>query len=153
MGEVLGNIKSQSALEYIITYSWAILIIGVVVGLLYFYGFISLSLRPSACAINGSVLCEDSMIGINVHSGAYLVGMLLTNTNQYPISNPTINVSLDGYNSGKVVCSNSVVPAGGAFLCMVRLPTSKLSIGEYIKPAIYLQAGNCALSNAFIVNG
>ncbi|MEM0202323.1 MAG: YncE family protein, partial [Candidatus Micrarchaeaceae archaeon] len=49
--------------------------------------------------------------------------------------------------------SNSVVPAGGAFLCMVRLPTSKLSIGEYIKPAIYLQAGNCALSNAFIVNG
>ena len=149
----LGKIKAQSALEYIITYSWAILIIGVIVGLLYFYGFVSLSLRPSGCTINGGFFCEDSMVGMYMHNGEYLVGMLLTNTNQYPISNPTINVSYDGYSSGGSICDNAVIPAGGAFLCVAEIPSNKISLGEYVKPTIYLQAGNCALSSAYVING
>ncbi|MGC8538146.1 MAG: YncE family protein [Candidatus Micrarchaeia archaeon] len=149
----MGKNKAQSAVEYIITYSWAILIIGIAVGLLYFYGFISLGLRPTGCIINGSFFCEDSMVGMYTHNGEYLVGMLLTNTNQYPISNPTINVSYDGYSSGGSICDNAVIPAGGTFLCVVKIPSNKLSIGQYVKPTIYLQAGNCALSSSYIVNG
>ncbi|EQD57043.1 hypothetical protein B2A_05001, partial [mine drainage metagenome] len=148
-----GSTRGQSAVEYVITYSWAILIIGIIIGLLYFYGFMSLALRPTGCTINGNLYCEDSMLGMYTHNGAYVMGVLMTNTNQYPISNPTINVSYNGYNSGKAECIDGMVPPGGAFLCIVNLPTNKLSIGEYIKPTVHIQAGNCALSKAYLING
>ena len=43
--------KGQSALEYLITYGWAILIIAVVVSLLYFFVAVPSSVVPNSCCI------------------------------------------------------------------------------------------------------
>jgi len=66
--------KAQSAMEYLMTYGWAILIIAVVLGALFSLGVFSGSnLLGSACVAGSGYLCQapiyshsDSYIGVTV---------------------------------------------------------------------------------------
>ena len=50
--------KSQSAMEYLMTYGWAILIILIAVGALFYLGVFSPS-TPSTCTATAPITCAD----------------------------------------------------------------------------------------------
>ncbi|MGB9703770.1 MAG: hypothetical protein ACPLXS_03650, partial [Candidatus Micrarchaeales archaeon] len=69
--------KSQAAMEYLMTYGWAILIIALVVGVLYSLGVFNPS-SPSYCVFSGEVfLCQS----FSIDSEGYLS---LTLTSNHP---------------------------------------------------------------------
>ena len=53
--------KAQSAMEYLITYGWAILIIAVVLGVLFQLGVFNLSL-PNECMAYSGYYCQNSTL-------------------------------------------------------------------------------------------
>lgn len=56
-------VKSQSAMEYLMTYGWSILIIAVVLGTLYTLGvFSAFNLGPSTCVSSTGFLCQNPTI-------------------------------------------------------------------------------------------
>jgi hypothetical protein len=75
--------KTQSAMEYLMTYGWAILIIALVVGVLYTLGlFNPSSMAPSYCVFNGGAfLCKN----FSISSSGYL-SLTLISTIPAPIN-------------------------------------------------------------------
>ncbi|MBL7148187.1 MAG: LamG domain-containing protein [Nanoarchaeota archaeon] len=58
------NKKSQSAMEYLMTYGWAILIILIAIGALFYLGVFSPS-TPSVCQVQAPFVCSDFIVGSN----------------------------------------------------------------------------------------
>jgi len=69
--------KSQAAMEYLMTYGWAILIISLAVGVLYSLGLFNPSaMAPSYCVFNGGgFVCKN----FSISSGGYLSLTLISN--------------------------------------------------------------------------
>ncbi|VVC04453.1 Uncharacterised protein [Candidatus Burarchaeum australiense] len=85
--------KGQNATEFLLTYSWAIIVVAVVIGLLAYLGFSNLnSYEPERCAFAGSALtCNGNYLGN--HAGS--VGNVLTLR--------SLNIS-NNYNKPVVIC-------------------------------------------------
>ena len=58
------ELKAQSAMEYLMTYGWAILIIAVVIGVLFQSRFFSPSL-PTSCLSSTPYLCRNPVLNAN----------------------------------------------------------------------------------------
>ena len=72
--------KAQSAMEYLMTYGWAILIIAVVLGALFSLGvFSGNSLLGNACIAQSGFLCQNP---IYLHSNGNIAVQLGQNTGQ-----------------------------------------------------------------------
>jgi len=57
------SIKSQSAMEYLMTYGWAILLIAIVLAALFSLGvFSSSSLIGTACVASSGFLCQSPLL-------------------------------------------------------------------------------------------
>jgi hypothetical protein len=96
------NRKSQSALEYMMTYGWAILIIVIVAGVLYSLGIFS----PSSST--GTTITGFSDFGVNgqcIQGGA--LQLQITNGIGYPINVTRINTT--GSNGQSVTINTSVL--------------------------------------------
>lgn len=131
--------KSQAALEFLMTYGWAILVVLVAVGALAYFGVLSPdALFPNKCTLADGIVCLDH----NVES--YRVIIVLKNARGEPITINKIVVSgnsqecLDNQsialnNNEKVVftiteCSNGL--SGARFDGMINVtyvPEDKLS--------------------------
>jgi hypothetical protein len=69
----LKRVKAQSAMEYLMTYGWAILIIAVVLGVLFSLGiFNGNNLLPSACTAYQGYYCTSPVMTYNVNNYAQL---------------------------------------------------------------------------------
>ena len=96
------NRKSQSALEYMMTYGWAILIIVIVAGVLYSLGIFT----PSSST--GTTITGFSDFGVNgqcIQGGA--LQLQITNGIGYPINVTRINTT--GSNGQSVTINTSVL--------------------------------------------
>jgi len=109
--------KSQAALEFLTTYSWAFLVIIIMVGALAYFGVLSPSkLLPDRCNFGSEVTCnKDSMVVRNVatgvsaidddtseagNSGAYTVNMRLKNSVGVPIRVTDATATTDTMGAG-----------------------------------------------------
>ncbi|MEM3841687.1 MAG: hypothetical protein QXN59_03275 [Candidatus Micrarchaeaceae archaeon] len=61
------KMQAQSAMEYLMTYGWAILIIAVALGLLYVLGLFnpSQTVAPSSCTSQSGYVCADLSLSSN----------------------------------------------------------------------------------------
>jgi hypothetical protein len=60
------KIKLQAAMEYLMTYSWAILIIALVLGVLYSLGALNPeTLKPQVCSLSQPFYCSDQYLDTN----------------------------------------------------------------------------------------
>ncbi|MCL4373753.1 MAG: hypothetical protein M1360_02625 [Candidatus Marsarchaeota archaeon] len=65
---MFGNKKGQSAMEYLMTYGWAILIIAIVLAALFSLGvFSSTSFTGTTCVASSGYLCSNPIL----HGGAF----------------------------------------------------------------------------------
>ena len=142
--------ESQSAMEYMITYSWAILIIAVAVALLYLYLVAPRVIVSSQCSFKIGAYCEDMVLGSNTITHATEMALFLTNTQTYPMLNPSLYVSINGKNTTAYACKPYYVLPGGSIICTIPVPNVTSSLGEFFAGNIYLNATYCGLvSNPF----
>ncbi len=136
--------RAQSAVEYLTTYSWAILIIMLALSLLYFYVIEPSIISPSTCSFPGNLSCQDISIGRNTVTGTYVLTMFITNAQEYPVNSPIISVNLNGTNTSKVACNPMHVPAGGAMFCQIGVSNS-LGLNQYVSGKAFLNESYCGL--------
>ncbi|MEM0202168.1 MAG: hypothetical protein QXR73_03240, partial [Candidatus Micrarchaeaceae archaeon] len=138
--------ESQSAMEYMITYSWAILIIAVAVALLYLYIVAPRIIVSSQCSFKVGAYCEDMVFGTNTTTHATEMALFLTNTQTYPLLNPHLYASINGKNTTAYTCKPYYVLPGGSIICTVPIPNVVSSLGEFFAGNLYLNATYCGLA-------
>jgi len=84
--------KSQAAMEFLMTYGWAILVVLVAIGALAYFGVLSPDrFLPSRCQLPSGISCTDFKV---VASGAEEgVTVFITNGLGFDLSGVTISVS------------------------------------------------------------
>ena len=137
--------KAQSAIEYMTTYGWAIIIISLVVVILFVYTAAPQAIVINTCNFVDGAYCNDMIVATNAITHVTSVGLFLTNIQQYPLKNPELFVSINRVNTTQSKCSPNFVLAGGSILCTVILPVNS-TIGEFLSGTIYLNATYCGLS-------
>ena len=137
--------RVQSAMEYLVTYGWAILIILVAASFLYFYVLQPTLIAPGQCSFTVQIACKDLALSSNTAAGTANIIVLLGNAEDYPIANPMLFVSINGTNTSKVACSPGFVTPGGDMLCQIQL-AKKLSINSLLAGKLYLNATNCGFA-------
>lgn len=131
----------QTSIEYLATYGWALLIITVAVSLLYILILAPSISAPVLCTFNSGATCHDIVLGSN--SVAAVTALVISNSQPYPISNPTFVINSNGQGNVTGTCSPSFVLPGGSMVCSATLP-SAYSQGAYVTSAIYVKAKVCA---------
>ncbi len=112
------NVKAQSAMEYLMTYGWAILIIAVVLGALFSLGvFSSSNLLGTSCIGYSGYECQNPLL----HSGTFTAtvgqstGTSWTTTNlvlmQYGGGTPT-QASFNSFGTNTITCPPYIVSGG-----------------------------------------
>ncbi|MEM3199314.1 MAG: hypothetical protein QXD11_01050, partial [Candidatus Micrarchaeaceae archaeon] len=137
--------KAQSAMEFLITYDWALLLIAIFLAALYFFVIVPYVLNPNYCVFSNGVACEAMFLATNL-THATTIGLLLTNTQSTPISNPSILASVNNANSSIARCMPNYVLPGGSIICILKLPMSS-SINTYLSGSFYLHADSCTYVN------
>jgi len=142
--------KGQSALEYLITYGWAILIIVAAVGMLYFYLIVPMSVPPNNCDFIVGVSCSNYNVAISPASkNTANVSLMLENPEYYPIEDPVMVVGVGASNYSST-CSPSFVNPGATYVCSAQMPDS---FGNHLKANVYIKEYNCGLSKYGEFNG
>ncbi|MGC9157284.1 MAG: hypothetical protein ACP5GD_03830, partial [Candidatus Micrarchaeia archaeon] len=137
--------KAQSAMEYLLTYSWAILIIAIIISLLLYFTLAPFYIAPNSCTFVRGVYCKGMIFASNALSTK--VGMFLSNLQSYPLLNPTVSLNVSGV-AYAGTCLPSFVLPGGAIICNVTLPQKALALGALESGKIYLSAIPCPSGNA-----
>jgi len=84
--------KSQAALEFLMTYGWAILVVLVAVGALAYFGVLSPDkFLPAKCTLSAGIACVDHRVqGTAGAGGVGLITVSLTNSLGYDISSVVV---------------------------------------------------------------
>ncbi|MDE1856895.1 MAG: hypothetical protein KGH98_02300 [Candidatus Micrarchaeota archaeon] len=138
--------RQQSALEYLVTYGWALVIIAVAAVLLYAYINSPGQVTSSSCNFVQGAYCNDMVLGTNITTHQTVVAFYLTNIQEYPIESPTIYSNVNGTNSTGNACKPNFVLAGGSIICILNLPITT-TLGALVSGNVYLKAKYCGLVN------
>ena len=110
------NSKSQSALEYVMTYSWAVIVVVVVIALLFAMGFFNPSSNLPQTVITGFVATPVNSVAVSSSQFEIAVG----NAKISKVNISGISVLVNGHNFTNFVCShNGEVQPGGSVFCTI----------------------------------
>ncbi|MEM3272804.1 MAG: hypothetical protein QXD58_00620, partial [Candidatus Micrarchaeaceae archaeon] len=140
------GLKGQSATEYLLIYGMALAIVALILGILLFLVYAPSISVPSSCSFVSGAYCQDMVFGSN--SVSLSVGLFLTNTQQYPVINPSIMLNISGIGSMRGACKPNLVAAGGAIICNVTVPQRAIAYGTLESGKLYLSAVPCPSGNA-----
>ena len=101
--------KSQAALEFLMTYGWAILVVLVAIGALAYFGVLSPDkFLPSKCTLPAGVACVDHKI--TGHATAGTVTIVLRNALGSSISSVDVSVK-DSNDDETTICAEGTAAA------------------------------------------
>ena len=142
-------------MEYLMTYGWALMIIAVVAALLYHFFNVPTAIAPPTCSFESGFTCQDLNVNINPANGNTIIYFEATDASAYGYANVAAVASVQGGNttSSPCVSAGSIVPAGGAVVCVLQVPsTSKVSQGQFLTGSLYLTAANCATNPNYLIS-
>ena len=100
------NKKSQAAMEFLMTYGWAIMIVLIGIGALFFLGVFNPS-TPAICNIASPFVCQD--VAVRSGNGIIYLKIAATNIDSASISNIRINsITCPNTNAASAVLGISV---------------------------------------------
>ena len=103
-------------MEFLLTYSWAILILVIVIAGLIVLVTIPSSVEQSSCTFpTGTVYCRDIVLGSNSVSSTIIV--LIDNSEPYPIIAPNIFANSSQFSSVSAGCYPYLILEGGVAVC------------------------------------
>ena len=122
------QLRLQSAVDYLITYGWAIIVISISIAFIYFYLQGQVLALPSRCSLGTEVICTDLALGSNTAFTAMQI--VLVNGQQYSVENAIATVDISGYGDYQSSCSPFYVLPGGKVICSVTgLPSMHINSG------------------------
>ncbi len=110
-------VRAQSAVEFLSTYSWALVIIIGAIAIIYLFFNNVISTAPSSCSFSTAVGCADMAVSSNGVGSDFQ--LLLTNQQQYAIKNPKIYINISGAGNLNGACGPAYVLPGGSIICNV----------------------------------
>ncbi|MCL5427981.1 MAG: Ig-like domain-containing protein [Candidatus Marsarchaeota archaeon] len=110
-------LRLQSAVDYLTTYGWAIIIIGIALSLTYFYLSGALLSIPQQCDVATQARCLDIALGSNSLSSTMQI--VIINGQQYAVENTVITVNMINVGSYNSACTPYYVLPGGKILCTI----------------------------------
>lgn len=88
------NLKGQAALEFLMTYGWAILVVLVAIGALAYFGVLSPdNFLPSRCTLPSGIACVDYLAVDEFGAGNGYVTISIRNSLGYDITNVEFKAS------------------------------------------------------------
>ncbi len=149
-GGHISSHRGQAAIEYLITYGWAILIIVAALGMLYFYVGVPMSIQPNTCDFVVGVSCSNYNVAmVSGSKSTANVSLMMENPQYYPIKDPVMTVSISGKNY-TAACSPAFVNPGATFVCASNILDN---FGSHLKANVYISEYNCGLSKYGEFNG
>ncbi|MEM3841353.1 MAG: Ig-like domain-containing protein, partial [Candidatus Micrarchaeaceae archaeon] len=146
------TVRAQSGFEYLSTYTWALLIITIVLGLFYFFTILPNTIAPNYCSFQTSISCKDFVAG-DFH-GNTDIAFVLVNLQEYPINQPRVLINIDKSNYTSQICAYGNIPTGGSFICSITLPKSAtIPPRQRLQANLYLVAQYCGTSSSYISGG
>ncbi len=138
--------RAQAAMEFMITYAWALVIIAIAIGIFAYFLSIPQALVPPRCYFPYGITCRGIIIGPNTMS-SNSISFIIVNSQQYNLVGPTYGtLDIPGYGSATANCSPANIIGGGVVLCSASLskaiPTSLQVSGK-----ISLSSSICLLGN------
>ncbi len=134
------KVKAQSAIEYMLSYSWAIIVVAVVFVLLYLFVFVPGTIAPNTCTFSNGANCQAIVFGSNSQNSAFAV--LLSNNQQFAIINPILYINTTQYGVLTATCAPNLILPGGAMICSNTISTTS-SPGSLVYGKVILQAIPC----------
>ena len=142
-----GGVLGQGSLEYL----WVYVVVFIIAVIIAYYIFISYSsinnIVPAKCVFDYGIGCIGLIEASN--NSNTMIALLGTNTQPYPIYNPKLFISQDGFNMS-TNCTPSYVKPGQVLLCIGKInefkPVLSYTSGTAIVNAKYcgFSFGNCS---------
>ena len=108
--------RAQSAMEYLMTYGWAILIIAVVLAALFSLGVFSQGSTANGCIPTPGFLCQNLVFNANTNANPSFLGDVPITVNFGTTIAGWSNVYLAVVPAGQTLNSTSIVPSDEAKL-------------------------------------
>ena len=131
---MINNRKSQAALEFLMTYGWAILVVLVAVGALAYFGVLNPDkFLPSVCTLQSGITCVDRKVEAAAGAGGVgLVTVRLTNSLGYDVDTISVKAGNCGNYPGSAGSTGSFTLANGisqtyTIPCTAAITSSKYS--------------------------
>ncbi len=137
-----GEPRSQSALEFLTTYSFVFLIIAVVIALLLMFSSIPKSTLPFSCNFYSGFQCLDASLSVN-SSGSPVLLIEASDTEPGTVNISSFSAFLNFYNSKSGYCVPNVAQAGEVVYCVANL-TGSATLGSVYSGTIKITANYCA---------
>ncbi len=121
-------LRLQSAVDYLTTYGWAIIVITIALAFIYFYLQGEILSMPNRCTLSLEARCTDLALGSN--SVASEMQIIIVNGQQYAVENAMITVNITNYGNYNANCNPYYVLPGGKILCTITgLPSMNINTG------------------------
>ena len=106
--------RGQSSVEYLSTYGWAFLIMGIVVSIIYLYVSEPALLVTNSCNFISGLYCQEIALMTNTVTHNTTAVLFFTNSNPYPLNGISSYARINNMNttSGQCYPSNVAVPTG-----------------------------------------
>ncbi len=139
-------------MDFIMTYGWALLIIGVIVAFLFVYVRASARAAPASCLFYYGVHCSDIVIAANQALGKDQLTLVLHNALPYPIESAVMYARINGVNSSASACYPDYVLSGGELACTANVVAPE-AVGASVGGIVYVGALYCGLAGNFLATG
>ncbi|MDE1824778.1 MAG: hypothetical protein KGH61_00995 [Candidatus Micrarchaeota archaeon] len=146
--------KLQSSIEFLLTYSFLFLLVGVIMSFLFFFATAPKAIIPSSCQANGGIQCNTAIDYVNQSGGYSLITISLSNMQSVPINLSGVQVTINTANSIAGGCVPFVLYPGQSATCiaaMTQTPTAQSTVnGFFSVNALYCNSGLLNLANGCI---
>ncbi len=145
--------KSQSSVEFLSTYSFVLLIIGLAVALIFFLVSYTGSIVSSQCTSFSELGCNFVGYYPNTSYGYGIISLSIANSQEAPINITSMNFSIGNESAGGICSPNFLYPSQEA-TCTGDFAINAIQSGSPINGEYYINAGICASqANALNISG
>ena len=123
--------KLQSSIEFLTTYSFLFLLIGIILSFLFFFASSPRAIIPTQCVQLGGPSCTAAIDYVNRTAGYSIITFGFVNSESVPINVTGISALVNTANSISNGCTPQVVLPGGTFTCIAVMQQTP-SIGNLV---------------------
>ncbi len=110
--------KGQSAIEFLSTYAFLFIILGIVISILFYFATVPKATLPMQCSSFGGPNCNYIQYYTNTTAGYGYVLMSITNSQSAPINITNVTVEISN-SKGVGVCNPSFLYPGQESTCLI----------------------------------
>lgn len=144
MGYTDSKAKGQSSLEFLATYSWAIIIISLLVVFMFYFIQSTQQFASTECQFAYGLHCSS----IEIYSNNMYTNLSihLNNSQQYLILNPNVNFSISQYGNVSGPCTPSKAGESNGITCNAIYP-NPIKAGSTVSGVMYVNVTVCVSGN------